>query len=287
VGHDQHFVTSGLPSDGDATRTDDREDTMNDPQNRTALITGVGRQRSIGAGLAEGLAEDGWDLVLCSWRPYDDRVGLEHGDHDAERIAEACRRHGSRVQVISGDLADPDTPARFVAAAAEHGDLRALVMSHCESVNSSILTTSLESWDRHFDVNARASWLLIKEFARLLPEQEHPTGTAAGHIVALTSDHTAGNLPYGASKGALDRLVIAAAIELADRDIRANVINPGPIDTGWMTDEIRASGTAQTPAGRLGTPRDTAALVRFLLSEQGSWINGQLLYSNGGFRVSQ
>ena len=75
-------------------------------------------------------------------------------------------------------------------------------------------------------------------------------------------------------------------MELADHGVRANVINPGPIDTGWMTDEIRAMGASDTPAGRLGTPEDTADLVRFLLSDQGSWMNGQMLYSNGGFRTS-
>lgn len=61
------------------------------------------------------------------------------------------------------------------------------------------------------------------------------------------------------------------------------MINPGPVDTGWMDDATRASGLAMQPTGRLGTPRDTADLVRFLLSEQGGWINGQLLCSNGGF----
>ncbi len=158
-------------------------------------------------------------------------------------------------------------------------------MSHCESVDSSILTTSVEAWDRHFAVNARASWLLIKAFAEQLPAGDHG-GEAKARIIALTSDHTTHNLPYGASKGALDRLVISAAVELADRGVRTNVINPGPIDTGWMNEEIRTSGAAATPAGRLGTPQDTAALVRFLMSEQGSWINGQLLYSNGGFGVT-
>lgn len=64
------------------------------------------------------------------------------------------------------------------------------------------------------------------------------------------------------------------------------MINPGPIDTGWMTPEIRQGGAAQTPAGRLGTPADTADLVRFLLSDAGTWITGQLLYSNGGYRVT-
>lgn len=248
----------------------------------TVLITGVGRRRSIGAGLALGLAEDGWDLALSYWRPYDDRLGMEAGPDDPAAIAEDCRALGRRVDLIAGDLADPAVPAELIKAAAAHDDLAGLVLSHCESVDSSILTTSLESWDRHFDVNARATWLLIKEYAERLPVVDHG-GEARGRIVALTSDHVVHNLPYGASKGALDRLVIAAAVELADRGVRANVINPGPIDTGWMTDEIRASAIAHTPAGRLGTPRDTANLVRFLFSDQGSWINGQLLSSNGGF----
>ena len=61
--------------------------------------------------------------------------------------------------------------------------------------------------------------------------------------------------------------MLASAHELADAGVRADVINPGPIDTGWMTDEIRVSGIAQQPTGRLGTPKDTANLVRFLLSQ--------------------
>jgi len=250
----------------------------------TVLVTGVGRRRSIGAGLALGLAEDGWDLVLNYWAPYDDRLGFERGKHDAEDVAAECRRHGITAEVVAADLAQADVPERLVATAAAGGSLRGLVMSHCESVDSSILTTTVESWDRHFHVNARAAWLLIKAFAESLPAGQ--AAAAGGRIIALTSDHTAHNLPYGASKGALDRIVIAAAVELADRGIRANVINPGPIDTGWMTPEVRQMGIAQTPAGRLGTPADTADLVRFLMSDAGGWITGQLLYSNGGFRTS-
>lgn len=106
-------------------------------------------------------------------------------------------------------------------------------MSHCESVDSSILDTTVESWERHFVVNARVVWLLVKAFAERL--RAETTTEARGRIVALTSEHARHNLPCGASKGALDRVVVAAAVELASRDIRANVINPGPIDTGWMT----------------------------------------------------
>jgi 3-oxoacyl-[acyl-carrier protein] reductase len=249
----------------------------------TVLVTGVGRRRSIGAGLALGLADDGWDLVLNCWAPYDERLGYERGEHDTEEVAAECRRRGSKVDVVPADLAEVSTGARLVEAASAAGGLRGLVMSHCESVDSSVLGTTVESWDRHFAVNARAVWLLIKAFA-----EHHPADTtteARGRIVALTSDHTVGNLPYGASKGALDRIVAAAAVELADRGIRANVINPGPIDTGWMSPQIRQTGVAQTPAGRLGTPADTADLVRFLMSDAGGWITGQILCSNGGFRT--
>lgn len=251
---------------------------------RVAVLTGVGRRRSIGAGLAVGLAQDGWHLAISYWRPYDDRVGMQRSADDPEAIAEECRALGVTATLIPGDLGEPGTPAALIAAAREIGPVSALVLSHAESVDSSILDTSLDSWDRHFAVNARASWLLVRAFAEQLPPISAP-GEVTGRIVALTSDHTVHNLPYGASKGALDRIVKAAAVELGPQGVRANVINPGPIDTGWMDDEVRAWGVGATPAGRLGTPQDTANLVRFLLSPEGSWVNGQLLHSNGGFNV--
>jgi 3-oxoacyl-[acyl-carrier protein] reductase len=242
-----------------------------------ALLTGVGRSRGIAAGIAAGLAEDGWDLALSYWHLYDQRVGHGGEADDPERLADELRGQIRRIVLVPGDLEDPAVPAEVVNSAAEQlGGLDALVMSHAESVDSGILDTTVESFDRHYAVNVRATWLLIAAFARQLP-------ATGGSVVALTSDHTVGNLPYGVTKGGLDRLVLASAHELADAGVRANVINPGPIDTGWMTDEIRASGIAQQPTGRLGTPKDTANLVRFLLSKQGEWINGQLLYSNGGY----
>jgi 3-oxoacyl-[acyl-carrier protein] reductase len=100
----------------------------------------------------------------------------------------------------------------------------------------------------------------------------------------MTSDHTVHNLPYGASKGALDRIVVAAATELADLGVTANVVNPGANDTGWMDDDVRAAVLGGNAQPRIGTPDDTANLVSFLLSEQGGWINGQVLHSDGGLR---
>ena len=246
---------------------------------RTALLTGVGRRRGIGAAIARGLAEDGYDLALSFHGEYDRRVLGE--DADVELLAEELRGLDRRVVLLPGDLADPAVPERLVHEAREAlGPLGALVMSHCESVDSSILDTTVESFDQHYAVNVRASWLLLRAFAEQVPVGPDSPG---GAVIALTSDHTAHNLPYGATKGALDRLVLAGTHELADRGIRTNVINPGPIDTGWMDDEIRAAGAAQTPGGELGAPSTVADLVRFLLSPQGGWIRGQLLLSNGGF----
>lgn len=244
---------------------------------KVAFVTGVGRRRGIGAGLAAALADDGWDLGLGYWPGYDRRLGYEGEPDDPDTLAAELRDTGVRVELFPADLEDPAQAEALIPQVAERlGPVGALVMSHCEGVDSSILDTTIESFDRHYAVNVRASWLLMASFARQLPE-------GGGTVLALTSDHTAHNLPYGVTKGALDRLVTAAAYELGDRGLTANVINPGPIDTGWMTDEIRASGLAMQPTGRLGTPTDIGNYVRFLVSDEGRWVNGQLLYCNGGF----
>lgn len=244
-----------------------------------ALVTGVGRSIGIGAGIARRLAEAGWNVAFTYWTPYDARMAWGVETDAAGTIAKTLEERGADTVAIEADLADPDAPARVFDQAQSHlGHITALVMCHCESVGSGLLDTTVESFDRHFAVNSRASWLLIREFGRRF---QGTPGT--GRVIALTSDHTVGNLPYGASKGALDRITLAAAHELAHLGITANVINPGPIDTGWMSDDIRDHARRQTPLGRLGSPQDTAHLVDFLCSPQGQWINGQLLKSNGGF----
>ncbi|CAM5699790.1 SDR family oxidoreductase [Streptomyces microflavus] len=251
-----------------------------------ALITGVGRSIGIGAGIARQLAASGWDIAFTYWTPYDRRMEWGAEDGAAAAIAKELEDAGARTAAIEADLTGPDAPARIFDEAEQRlGPVTALVLSHAESVDSGLLDTTVEAFDRHFAVNTRASWLLIREYGlRFRGEPGGGTGAGGGtgRIVALTSDHTVGNLPYGASKGALDRITLAAAHELAHLGVTANVINPGPVDTGWMNDELREALAQGTPLGRLGTPRDTAHLVDFLCSPQGQWVNGQLLKSNGG-----
>lgn len=248
-----------------------------EPQRKTALVTGVGRLAGIGAGIARHLAADGWDLVLTYWQDYDSRMPWGSQPDDVERLTAELEAVGAKVISLPADFQDPEAVDRLMASVAEQaGTLQGMVLSHAESVDSGILDTTLESFERHFAVNTRANWQLIGGFAR-------QAAGDGGAIVALTSDHTAFNLPYGASKGALDRIVIAAARELGPLGISANVLNPGPVDTGWMTREIREELTRCQPGGRLGTPADVAGTVAFLLSPTGRWVSGQLIKADGGF----
>lgn len=219
-----------------------------------ALITGAARSDSIAAGIVPRLRAAGWTVVTS------DVAGTEIAADDH----------------VPADLSTHEGPDALIAEVVErYGPIEALILSHAHDVESGILDTTAESFDRHVAVNARASLLLIAAFARQAQN--------GGAIVALTSDHVTGNLPYGASKGALDRLVISAARELGPRGISANVLNPGPIDTGWMDDETRTALAGMTPQGRLGRPADVAALVEFLISDEGRWVSGQLLKSDGAF----
>ena len=246
------------------------------PRRPAALITGAGRLNTIAAGIATRLADDGWDLGLSYWRPYDADLQKDSSADEPSRIADGLRARGATAVLLPGDISDPAVPDALVAdAVAALGPLRGLVLSHAQSHDSGILDTTVEAFDRHMAVNARASWQLIAAFAR--------QATDGGAIVAMTSDHYAFNMPYGASKGALDRIVKAAAVELGDRGIRANAINPGPVDTGWIDDELRATLASRQPTGRLGTPEDVARLVSFLLSDDGAWTSGQLIHTDGGF----
>lgn len=249
------------------------------PTRPVALVTGVGRSAGIGASVCRRLADSGWDVAFTYWIPYDARMdwGAEPGA--AETLTRDLGETEAATTSVEADLAESEAAQQvFDAVEARLGNVTALVMCHAESVDSSILDTTVESFDRHFAVNARATWLLIREYGRRF-RGAHSTG----RIISLTSDHTAGNLPYGASKGAMDRITLAAAQEFAHLGVTANAINPGPTDTGWMSDELKESVTQATPLGRLGRPEDCAHLVDFLCSDRGCWVNGQLLMSNGGF----
>lgn len=135
-----------------------------------ALVTGVSRSAGIGAAIVENLARAGWDIALTYWPAYDDRMPWRSNAADFTAIENALQEYGARTFAIETDLAQAEAiPNVFDAVEQQLAPATALVLVHCESVDSDIRSTTLDSFDRHMAVNARASWLLIREFATPLP----------------------------------------------------------------------------------------------------------------------
>lgn len=252
------------------------------PRSRpVALVTGASRPSGIGAASAVRLAAANWDVAITYWTPYDDASDWSRDQANPNSVIDLIEASGARACSVEADLSSADSASNVFNAVEEAlGPVTTLVLNHCECEPLDLLGTTVTALERHVAVNVTANLLLIQEFARRFPRG------SSGAVVALTSDHTAGNVPYGVTKGALERLVTAAAVELAPLGIRANAVNPGGTDTGWMSDDIRRQTLSATPLGRVGMPDDAACLVEFLCSEAGSWITGQLIFSNGGRRMT-
>jgi 3-oxoacyl-[acyl-carrier protein] reductase len=206
------------------------------PQRPIVLVTGASRSIGIGSSIAKELAQSGWDVALTYWQPYDMSMPWGSDPQEVQLLRSEIESFGVRSTAIEVDLSLADSAVKiFDTIERDLGSVTAIVLSHCHSVDSDILSTSVESFDLHFAINARATWLLVREFGK---QFQGEFGT--GRIISITSDHTAGNLPYGASKGAMDRIVLASAQEFRSLGITANVISPGATDTGWMSADLKA-----------------------------------------------
>jgi 3-oxoacyl-[acyl-carrier protein] reductase len=242
------------------------------------LVTGVSRLQGIAAAVARQLAREGWEVAGTGYRPYDETEPWGAEPDAPERLI----AEGTLAAWSEDDLADFDAPARVIDAAGDAvGPLTALVIVHTESRLGGILDTTPAAFDRHMGVNARATLLLVAEFARRFLGEP-----GSGRIVAFTSDAVHGEVAYGASKAALERIVVAGAAELGPRGITVNAVNPGPTDTGWMSPELHGRIRRATPLGRVGSPDEAAELAAFLCSPRGGWITGQILVSDGGASVA-
>jgi len=180
---------------------------------------------------------------------------------------------------VEADLGELGTAALvFDAAEAAIGAIDVLVLNHAVSESDSLETFRPETLDRHLAVNVRGSLLFCQEFVRRL-------GDRGGRIVFMTSGNSLSPMPdelsYATSKGAIESAMLALSGGLASRNITVNAIDPGATDTGWIKDDDRASWTAASPRGRIGTAADAARLVAFLTSDEAEWITGQVIRSRG------
>jgi glucose 1-dehydrogenase len=242
------------------------------------VITGA--SRGIGRATAVKLVADGAKaLTLCDVAYLD----------ELEALAEELRGSGAKVRTLKADMARPVAPAQVIAAAVKAmGGIDAIVGNAGITAPSCLVDLDLATWDRVFDIDLRANWLLAKA--------AHPhLKTSKGAIVMLAS--MAGVMPqlptgaYSPAKAALIMLTEMMAMEWAGDGIRANSVCPGFVHTS-MTEAIYSQaklrrGRAQiVPLGRIATPQDIAETIAFLLGPQASYITGQAIVVDGGLTRS-
>ena len=248
---------------------------------RVALVTGVSRRAGIGFAIARRFAAAGVRVFAHHHVPHDRERGWGADDIDL-----VLSEIGGEVADAGLDLAQPNAAEElFAQAQATFGHVDILVCNHASSgPDGGLGALTADILDAHWAINTRASLLLAQAFARA------HDGRPGGRIILMTSGQNLGPMPgeiaYAASKGALAAITPTLADELADRGITVNCVNPGPVDTGWATPELYAAVAERLPAGRWGEPDDAARLIAWLASDDGRWITGQVLNSEGGFRRS-
>ena len=252
---------------------------------RLAIVTGVSRCIGIGFAIAQRLLADGASVFVHSWSAHDDAQPWDADDEGIDSLIRSLG-HSDRVGHLEADCAEPDAPAQVVAAAHERfGGVDILVANHARSSQQTLETVTATELDLSWAVNARATLLLVQAFAA-----HHDDARPGGRVVLFTSGQhlapMANELPYSVSKGAIHQMTRSLADHLADRRITVNAINPGPTDTGWADPEHNEAIARSMPFGRWGAPTDAANLVGFLASDDGAWITGQVIDSEGGFRRS-
>ncbi|MEU4052155.1 SDR family NAD(P)-dependent oxidoreductase [Streptomyces olivaceus] len=246
---------------------------------RTAVITGAASERGIGRALAARLAGAGWHLGLLDIDPEVEktaaRIGAEHA-----------------VEVV-GAVADIADPASVDAAVTAFEDrlppVTGLVNSAGISSPVSFLDTDLATWERVMRTNATGTFVVSRRIVPGMAERGHGRVVSLGSTAMQNGGGTYSKATYAASKGAVEAFSRGLALEVAPSGVTVNVVAPATIDTdimgGRITDDRKPAFLAQLPVGRLGTTRDVAALVEFLLGDDAGYITGATYNLNGGLRI--
>lgn len=260
---------------------------------RTALVTGASRRGGIGHAVARRLVAYGASVYLHHHVPHD--AALPWGAERPEDVVASVRDAAPDPAVAQvphgpGDLTAPGAPARLLdtAAPALGGRVDVLVANHALSGgDGSLDAIDQEKLDRHWAVDTRSVILLVQAYARL--RAALPARTPGGRVVMMTSGQDmAGGMPeevaYALQKGALASVTRTLATTLADLAVTVNTVNPGPVDTDYLTGEAYERIAGRFPAGRWGLPDDPARLIAWLATDEAEWITGNVIDSEGGFR---
>jgi 3-oxoacyl-[acyl-carrier protein] reductase len=237
---------------------------------RAAIITGS--SRGIGAATARRLARDGYAVTINY---------LTNADLAAQVVQE-IEWAGGRAIARQADVADPAAiNALFDACVQEFGGVD-VVVSNAGIMNTApIAQFTDEAFDRMMATNLKGSFNVLREAARRVRD--------GGRIIALSStsmtQKRATHGPYAATKSAQEMFCGSLAKEVAGRRISVNAVAPGPTNTDLfrVPPAVMQQAVAAIPFGRIGEPEDIANAIAALCSADGEWINGQLVFANGGF----
>jgi len=259
---------------------------------RVAVVTGVSRRKGIGFAVASRLAGMGASLYLQHFAPHDREQpwGADSID-DVVGALRATLADGASLEHGQIDLEPASGGETLIAMAhAALGHLDILVCNQAKSGGDGRLSEmTAEKLDAHWGVNARSTILATKFFA------EQHDGRVGGRVIWMTSGQIMGAMPseiaYVTSKAALAGITASVADDLIGRGIVLNTVNPGPVNTGYLDVdtadrpvEVLEAVLEHFPAGRFGEPDDPARLIAWLASDEGRWMVGQVLSTEGGFR---
>ena len=244
---------------------------MANESRRTAIVTGS--SRGIGAAVARRLAKDGFSVV----------VNYTGNAAEAESVVGDIKQSGGNALSIQADVSDPAAMRRmFDQAAAVSGGVDVLVNNAGIMQLAKISDADDGFFDRHIAINLKGVFNGMREAAKRL--------RGGGRIISFSSSVVGLYQPtygvYAATKGGVEAMTHVLANELRGRNITVNAVAPGPTATDLFLKgkpkEVIDHLAKLAPLERLGEPRDIAAVVAFLASPDGSWINGQVLRANGG-----
>ena len=239
-----------------------------DLSGRVALVTGS--TRGIGRSIAETLAGCHARVAV---------VG-----RDATKASEVAAQISPDARGFACDVADPASVTALVTAVEEaFGSVDILVNNAGLTRDNIMLRLKDDDWDAVLHTNLRGAFVAIRAATRGMMKRRWGRIINISSVVGLVGNKGQSN--YAASKAGLIGLTKAVAKELASRNILANAIAPGFIETDMtdaMTPEARAALVGSIPLERLGSPRDVASVVAFLASEHASYITGQVLVVDGG-----
>ncbi|ENV61117.1 3-ketoacyl-ACP reductase FabG2 [Acinetobacter soli] len=238
--------------------------------NRRILVTGS--SRGIGKAIALALAQAGFDVVVHA------RSRIDEANHVADEI----RALGRRSDVLMFDVTDRErTKQQLEAFIEQHGAFYGVVLNAGLTRDAAFPALLDDDWDQVISTSLDGFYNVLKPI--IMPMIQLRKG---GRIVTLSSVSgvmgNRGQVNYSAAKAGLIGATKALSLELAKRKITVNCVAPGLIETEMVTEEVKSHALAMIPMQRLGQANEVASLVRFLCSDEASYITRQVISVNGG-----